>query len=71
MEYYVGIFCEGFNLVQLLETTLDSVDSELGLKYLGFVGITDDDGDIKGAGIWMVQQACKHSAADIAWRGKE
>ena len=65
MEHGVSILNEALDLVEVLMSPDDSIDSKLRLQYLRLVRIANQDSDVKSVGTRMLQEMGEHGAADV------
>ena len=67
VEDDVGVSSETLDDLEVGVTANDSlVDTELGLKHLGFFCIADEDSDVELAALGMLEELVEDSTADIA-----
>ena len=65
MEHDVRVLNEALNLVEVLMSPNNSIDSELRLQYLRLVRIANQDSDVKSVGTRVLQETGEHGAADV------
>ena len=62
----MGILCEAFNLVEILMSSYDGLDTKLRLQCLRLASISDQYGDVENGSVLVFQETDQHGAADIA-----
>ena len=65
MEHDVRVLNEALDLVEVLMSPNNSIDSELRLQYLRLVRIANQHSDVKSVGTRMLQETGEHRAADV------
>ena len=60
VEHSVSILNEALDLVEVLMSPDDSIDSELRLQYLRLVRIANQHSDVKSVGTRVLQETGEH-----------